>query len=334
MIITLNDLENDLKVQKLNSIYLFYGEEKYLIQEYLKKIKKCFGELSLGINYILLDEENINGLISDIETPAFGYEKKLIIIKNSNLFKKENKSPIKDKIKEYLSKNFEIINESVVIVFIEETVHKMDFYKTIEKYAKVLEFKELKPVEIKNRLKKICSLYKVNITDQNLTYLIEISGTKMENLINEIRKLIEFAGENNEIKKEDIDKLAIKDMEAIIFDLTDSLGERNTKNALEILDNLLYNKEPLQKIIITLYNHFKKIYFCKLAVELNRDIAMALDLKPNQLFLIGKYKKQANYFSEKEIKIILNELISLDYSSKSGMIDLEIGLKSLLCKNC
>ena len=33
------DLENDLKNQKLYSIYVFYGEEKYLQQEFLKKIK-------------------------------------------------------------------------------------------------------------------------------------------------------------------------------------------------------------------------------------------------------------------------------------------------------
>ena len=38
-------------------------------------MKKIFGELNLGINYILLDESNINTIISDIETPAFGYQK-------------------------------------------------------------------------------------------------------------------------------------------------------------------------------------------------------------------------------------------------------------------
>ena len=60
------DLENDLKNQNLHGIYVFYGEEKYLQQEYLKKIKKIFGELSLGINYILLGENNIDTLIDDI----------------------------------------------------------------------------------------------------------------------------------------------------------------------------------------------------------------------------------------------------------------------------
>lgn len=328
------DLENDLKNQNLHGIYVLYGEEKYLQQEYLKKIKKIFGELSLGINYILIDENNIETLISDIETPAFGYPKKLIIIRNSNLFKKDCKSPMKDKFKKYVSENFEIIEESCVIVFIEETIHKFDFYKTLEKNATIIETKPLKPVEIKNKLKKICTMYKVNIQDQNVNYLLEIAGTNMQTLINEIRKLIEFAGENGEIKKEDIDKLAIKDMQAIIFDLTDYLGSKNTQKALIVLENLIYNKEPLQKIIITLYNHFKKLYIVKLSLIEKRDIAEVLALKPNQIFLIGKYKKQAEYFSIEEFEKILKELIDLDYKSKSGMIDLDIGLKSILCKNC
>ena len=328
------ELENDLKNQNLHGIYVFYGEEKYLQQEYLRKIKKIFGELSLGINYILLDENNIDTLISDIETPAFGYEKKLIIIRDSNLFKKDCKSPMKEKFKKYVSENMDIINEAVVIVFIEETVHKMDLYKTVEKNAVIIETKELKPIEIKNRLKRICAMYKVQISDQNLNYLIETAGTSMQDLINEIRKLIEYAGENGEIKKEDIDKLTIKEIQAIIFDLTDYLGTKNTEKALEVLNNLIYNKEPLQKIIITLYNHFRKIYLTKLALKERRDLVEVLSLKPNQVFLTTKYRKQAEYFKEKEILQILKELIDLDYKSKSGQIDLDIGLKTVLCKNC
>lgn len=328
------DLENDLKNQNLHGIYVFYGEEKYLQQEYLRKIKKIFGELSLGINYILLDENNIDTLISDIETSAFGYEKKLIIIRDSNLFKKDCKSPMKEKFKKYVSENMDIINEAVVIVFIEEIVHKMDLYKTVEKNAVIIETKELKPIEIKNRLKRICAMYKVQISDQNLNYLIETAGTSMQDLINEIRKLIEYAGENGEIKKEDIDKLTIKEIQAIIFDLTDYLGTKNTEKALEVLNNLIYNKEPLQKIIITLYNHFRKIYLTKLALKERRDLVEVLSLKPNQVFLTTKYRKQAEYFKEKEILQILKELIDLDYKSKSGQIDLDIGLKTVLCKNC
>ena len=156
----------------------------------------------------------------------------------------------------------------------------------------------------------------------------------MQDLINEIRKLIEYAGENGKIEKEDIDKLAIKKLESIIFDLTDNLGKKEISKALEVLKNLIYAKEPIQRILITLYNHFKKLYFTKLAVKENKDIITSLKLKPNQTFLVNKYKMQAKYFKESELKEILQNLRDLDYNYKNGLIDLEVGLESILCRYC
>ena len=156
----------------------------------------------------------------------------------------------------------------------------------------------------------------------------------MQYLINEIRKLIEFAGPNGTIDKISIDNLAIKQIDSIIFDLTDSLGNKQTSKAMEVLDGLIYNKEPLPKILVTLYNHFKKLYLCSLAIKSNKDIATSIGLKPNQTFLINKYKRQLTFFKELDLKNILKELTDLDYNFKNGRIDLEIGLKSILCSYC
>ena len=90
-ILKIEDLEKELKTGKLRGLYLLYGEETFLLENCLKSIKKIFGEKINGINYILLDDTNINGIISDLETPAFGYDKKLIIAKNTGLFKKDLK---------------------------------------------------------------------------------------------------------------------------------------------------------------------------------------------------------------------------------------------------
>ena len=49
-------LEKELNSGKLHSIYLFYGEEKFLIETAIKKIKKIFGEILKGINYVIIDE--------------------------------------------------------------------------------------------------------------------------------------------------------------------------------------------------------------------------------------------------------------------------------------
>ena len=329
-------LEKELNSDKpLASIYLFYGEEKYLLDNALKKIKKRFGELLQGINYILLDESLIQDLIYNIESPAFGFDKKLIIVKNSGLFKKDGRkksgSPIQEKIAEYLNTND---LEDVTIVFIEESVDKNTVYEAVLQKGVVTEFAELNEFALSRKLKQIASLYKVQISDSNLKYLIEVCGTNMQFLINEIRKLIEFAGTNGEITKKAIDDLAIKQIDSIIFDLTNNLGTKKTSKALDVLDGLIYNKEPLQKILVVLYNHFKKLYLCSIAIRLNKDISSSIGLKPNQTFLINKYKEQLKYFNEFELKNILNEFVNLDYNSKIGKIDLEVGLRAILCKCC
>lgn len=337
---TIEDLENELKLNKLRSLYLFYGEELFLLESSLKKIKTIFGKTIKGINYILIDETNIDELISDIDTPSFGYEKKLIIVKNSGLFKKEGKrkntelTKLKEKLNNYINKNIEIINDSVVIVFIEDDIQKQELVSTIEKYGSSVKFDLQKPIQIEKRIKAICNAYKVNIDNATLKYFIESCGTNMQELINEIRKLIEYAGENGTIKKDDIDKLSIKKLESIIFELTDNLGRKKIKEALEVMNNLIYSKEPIQKILITLYNHFKKIYFVKLSTNSNKNLIEILNLKPNQTFLVDKYKMQAKYFKEKELQAILYKLIDLDYYYKIGKIDLQVGLESILCAYC
>ena len=85
---------------------------------------------------------------------------------------------------------------------------------------------------------------------------------------------------------------------------------------------------------MTLYNHFKKLYIIKIAEEENQNVSSALDLKPNQLFLVTKYKKQAKYFTTKELRKILEELINLDSNYKTGLIDLNVGLEAILCRYC
>ena len=162
-------------------------------------------------------------------------------------------------------------------------------------------------------------------------YFIECCGTNLKDIINELRKLIEYAGENGTITKQDIDILTTKQIDSVIFDLTDNLGKKNIKKAMEVFYNLVYQKEPVQKILITLYNHFKKLYIVKIAQQYNEDIIQALKLKPNQTFLVSKYKTQAGYFEKNELSKILQEFSDLDCNYKKGLIDLNIGIESILC---
>lgn len=280
-------------------------------------------------------------IISDLETPCFGFERKLVIAKNTGLFKKETKKRSKTsengvgvKLAEYLKENFEYIKDTVVLVFVEDEVEKSELLQFIDENGIVCNFEYQKVEQIQARIKAITNAYKVNIDIATLSYFIECCGTDMQDLINEIRKLIEFAGENGTITKNDIDSLSIKKIESVIFDLTDSLGKKNTKQAIEVLRNLILAKEPVQKILITLYNHFRKLYLVKLAIKNNKDIILTLNLKPNQTFLVNKYKTQAGYFKINELRTILKELSELDYKYKIGLIDLNLGFEAILCTYC
>ena len=312
-------------------VYLLFGEDEYLRNEYLKKIKKTFGDMQLGINYIAIDETNVMQIISDIETPAFGFEKKLIIAKDTGLFKKKNN--FSDKVAIYLEENVANLQD-VELVFVDQEVEKNKLYNTIQKIGKVEEFKEQKMPQLITKVKSISKAYNVEIQENVAQYFIECVGTNMSDIINELRKLIEYAGNGGKIQKEDIDSLCIKKSESIIFDLTDNLGKKKIAESIEVLHNLIYAKEPVQRILVMLYNHFKKLYIIKLALEENKNIAQSLKLKPNQAFLVNKYTMQAKYFDKNELRNLLEELIKLDSSSKKGGIDINVGLEAVLCKYC
>lgn len=331
------------------AIYLFYGEETYLLETRVKKIKKEYQQLILGINFIQIDDTNVEELIADLETPAFGFDKKLIIAKNTGIFKKEKKTtksdskkkkvddiklPLNEKIAKYIQGNLEELKNTVDLVFVEQEVDKNALYQTIEKVGEVKEFALLKLPDLIANIKKITEAYKVNIDDATAKYLVECCGTSMQDLINELRKLIEYKGENSNITKQDIDLLCTKQIQAVIFDLTDNLGKKETSKALEVYKGLISKKEPIQKILITLYNHFKKLYIIKIAEKYNEDVATAMNLKPNQLFLVSKYKTQARYFETQELREVLEALIDLDANYKIGLISLEIGLEAILCRYC
>lgn len=343
----ISSLENSLKQGKLENIYLLYGEERFLLDNCVKKIKKIFGEMINGINYIQIDSNNIQEIISDIETPAFGYPTKLIIAKDTGLFqkstrknKKVEETPKKDenkfekKLADYIKENISTIQDGVILLFVEQDADKNALYKAIDELGIVCNFEKQKPAELAKRIKAICNAYKVNIDGQIINYFIESCGTSLADLINEIRKQIEYVGENGTITKETIDLLGIKQFESIIFDLTDNLGKKNIEESLKVLKNLIYAKEPIQKIFITLYNHFKKLYITKIAVNENLNLAESLNLKANQTFLAGKYRMQSGYFKEEELKKLLKEFIDLDYKVKNGMMDINVGLESILCRYC
>ena len=186
---TIEVLEKELKEGSLSEIYLFYGEETYLMETCTKKIKKLFGDMIKGINYVEIDDTNLEQLISDLQTPSFGYPKKFVLVKNTGLFKREVKKKgvgfqeLRDKICDYLKENGEEMKRDNLLIFVEESVDKGKMLSCLEEIgASICNFEYQKLPNIVARLKAICKAYGVKIEDSTLKYLIECVRGKLTRL--------------------------------------------------------------------------------------------------------------------------------------------------------
>ena len=124
----------------MSNLYLITGEETYEKNECLEKIKSSFGKLEKGINYIIIDKENISNLENEISTYPFGYDKKLIVVKEGKKSSKddEESDTKSDFLTDSLINTLTSLDENVWVVFIGDYTLKSKLYKLVEKYRKML----------------------------------------------------------------------------------------------------------------------------------------------------------------------------------------------------
>lgn len=316
------------------NLYLITGDDVLEKEETLAKIQNDFGEKVKGINYIVLDKDSIKTLESEINTYAFGFSKKLIVVK---LDKKEKTEKSTDDTETLEEKNDWFTSElenslaeldDVVVVFYGEFLKRSKIYKLVDKYGECIVCDKKKDYDVMTWCAKVFKENNVEITNTDINYLISLCGTDKLILKNEIEKLISYSLDTLKITKKDIDNLSVRTSDVIIFDLTDSLGNKNVKAALNSLNELLENKEPIQKIVIMIAKHFKSLLVAKVAMMENKNVMEELATKSP--YACNKYKSQAKLFTFDELKEKIRALAELDINSKTGLIDLKIGLEKVI----
>ncbi len=316
------------------NLYLITGDDVLEKEETLAKIQEDFGEKVKGINYIVLDKDSLKNLESEINTYAFGFSKKLIIVKLDKKEKAEKSTDESDSVEEKndwftpeLENSLAELTD-VVVVFYGEFLKRSKIYKLVDKYGECIICDKKKDYDVMTWCAKVFKENNVEITNTDVNYLISLCGTDKLVLKNEIEKLISYSLDTLKITKKDIDNLSIRTSDVIIFDLTDSLGNKNVKAALNSLNELLENKEPIQKIVIMIAKHFKSLLVAKVAMMENRNVMEELATKSP--YACNKYKSQAKLFTFDELKEKIRALAELDINSKTGLIDLKIGLEKVI----
>lgn len=78
----------------------------------------------------------------------------------------------------------------------------------------------------------------------------------MDNISNEVEKLICYVGDRQIIEKEDIEAICTEQITSKVFDMIDALGYKNRTRALDIYYDLISNKEAPLMILYMITRQF------------------------------------------------------------------------------
>ncbi len=301
----------------MNNLYLFFGEESYLLQKKVKFWKESFQKKHGEYNLSVIDglKESPSSIIAECETVPFLGEKRLIILEN---LPPAIGAKVEEKKVNAILRFLEEIPDSCVIVFLNSKPDKRTkFFKQLKKIAQVEEFKHI-PINdlnawILNELKE----RRGKILPAAVQHLINKTGNNLWLLHNEIEKLIAYVGDKP-ISENDIDKLVTPVYDVNVFKLTDYIGAKNVKLAIDMLDKLVDSGNSSIQIFNIIIRQFRIfLQIDEMKTKSPSDIASVLHLHP---FVVQNSLKQLRSFTKEELLQGYKDLLEIDRKLKTGEI--------------
>ncbi len=331
-------LKKHIKEDKLQNVYLFYGAEEYLIKYYINTISKMVvNDEYKELNYISFDgKTDIDTIISNCETLPMFSDKKLVIAKNSGLFKSKkgssadsgtDKKATKDKLSEYI----ENIPTYSCLIFVETDIDKrLKLVSAIKKQGLIVELDYQKPADLVKWVIKAFKSYNKSIEQMPASFLVENSEYSMTELLNEIEKVVNFVDDRNQITINDIEMVCNKSIKSRIFDLTDSVSSGNISKALILLNDMAALKEPMQKVLFMIIRQIRMLYRIKLLRQQGMkddQVAKQMGLTP---YIASKIMGMSRNMDICKLEKAMYYGLELDESIKTGKITDRIAIELLI----
>ncbi|MTI66625.1 MAG: DNA polymerase III subunit delta [Firmicutes bacterium] len=330
----------DIKKDHLENVYLCFGNENYLKDWIITKLKKKYiNESFQSLNYIYLDGKEIavKDIVNACETLPFMNDIKVVIVEDLE-FIVTNKGNKEDE--ENLINYIKNPSETTCLLFInkaEKIDKRKKLYKEIKKNGSIIEFNKMKEDELFKWIDKKFKDNKKNITRKDINYFLQVTGYLDNNsnktlydLDNEIIKISNYLGNNEKVSKDIIDKILIRSLQNNIFKLVDGLGKRNPETSLTVFNEMLLENEPVQLIMYMIIRQFRLLIMGKLLEQKGysqKNISKKMKVPG---FVARKVLNQGRNLSLKELERSLKKCLEADRAIKTGKLDNKLAVEKLI----
>lgn len=312
-------------------IFFLYGEDNYSSNEKLKQIKEKFVrdvDVS-GYNIVVLDEKiNLEKLSKELSQSGFLVSKKLVVVKNilgSNISK-----DLGEYILDYLEKSEKNKDEENIIVFYENNIssnnknpftgEKLRVFKKLESLKYAQEFKIMTADKIVAWIVKKFDDNSKIISRKLAQQLFARVGNDFHVLENDINKISNYNKEK-EIKEDSVESLCSSFVNDDIFLFCERLGEKKTKEAIDLLNHQFRSGANEIYIFSMIIRQFRILLQIRSAIDEGispNNIASYVSLHP---FVVKKSIPIAKIYTIEELKKIYKKLLDLDIRLKSSKLD-------------
>jgi len=306
------------------TLYLFHGQEDFLIEKDIGKLKKKLLDKSfISMNYKTYSNPKFPDLMDILSTQPMMFGNSLIIVECDNYFEAKTGASFDDKQLSQIEKALSSVPEQINIIFLYKIERgsnkKIDtrkkLYKIFSKACEVREFKQLPTYDktLPTVITKLGKENEIELTNDCTAKIIEMLGSNLRVIDNEIKKLKLYIYPNTKPSVKDIERICTTTQD--IFKLVDYFVLSRKNEAMKELDMLTQTQHPLQ-ILALLQSTISRLINLKL---LSRDM---------NAFEIAKKVNMHEYRVKLELEKIRNYKYDDLLQLKKNLIDCEFKMKT------
>ena len=319
-------INEDIKTGNFKQIYLLYGEERYLKNQYTTRLRKalCQEGDEMNTHFYQGKDFSVGEVIDLAETLPFLAERRVMFFKDTGLFKAGG-----EKLAEYLANP----NNTTFFVFTESEVDKRSkLYKAVQSKGYAAEFTVQDENSLKRWIAGILGREGKKISENTAQLLLSKTGTDMENIQMELEKLICYCLDRDIVTAEDVEAVCTTRITNHIFDMVNAIAEKQPQKALQLYYDLLALKEPPMRILFLVARQFNLLLQVKELKKkgyANKAVGEKVGLPA---FIAGKYMAQADGFSEEELRAALRACVEAEEAVKTGRMNDSMSLELLIIR--